>query len=682
MAQTGTTDGLQPSRFQPTQQPSRFAIKLPTWWQWLIIAIGLSIAVVAWFLITATAVRFSANAETADYTVSGGIVITSGPSLLMRPGVFRVEVNAEGYEPLIQRVNVLSQTDQEFTFELEQLPGIVTITGSPPGATIEQNGELLGEAPLTLSLPAGNTQLSVHAARYQSGIVEDEVIGRDIEQTIEYELRPDWADVTLPTSPSGAAVFIDDEPTVFRTPGPIELLAGERKLAVKSPGYERWTDILYVEAEEKISLPPVTLKLVGGTLVVQSEPTGANVRINREYVGTTPLEIDLRPHQNHSVEASLFGYHTVTRNVRLNTAQSTDLQLNLPEVLGEVAVTTQPENVEIWVNRELVGMSNTVLSLHATEHELELRKEGYAGFTKSITVQSDYRQELRVRLLTLEEARLEALEQAKETSEGQPMVLLQPSTITLGASRRQPGRRSNEVFRTVQLERLTYIGKHEITNAQFRRFASGHDSGEFESISLDKDDQPVVNVSWREAAQYCNWLSQKEGFEPFYILRPGDPPTFNANSLGYRLPTEAEWAWTARTQGNDKELLHFPWGDNLPPSDYHGNYADRAAQHYIGRIIFNFNDNHSVSAPIGTFERNYHGVYDMGGNVAEWTHNFYEIPTLNSTVTNLGPNEGEYHVIRGASWMHGTITELRLSFRDYAVDGRRDVGFRLARFAE
>ena len=166
------------------------------------------------------------------------------------------------------------------------------------------------------------------------------------------------------------------------------------------------------------------------------------------------------------------------------------------------------------------------------------------------------------------------------------------------------------------------------------------------------------------------------------MLRPGDPPKYNPNSLGYRLPTEAEWSWTARTTASADELLLFPWGDSLPPPNYHGNYADQAAQHIIGRIIFNYNDNHTVSSPTGTFDSNYHGLNDIGGNVAEWVHNFYVVPAVNETVENLGPETGEYHVIRGASWMHGTITDLRLSFRDYGTDGRRDVGFRIARFAE
>lgn len=682
MANFGSTDGLQPTRFQPTAKASGLPFPLPSWWQWLLIAIVLGVAIVAWFLLTATAVRFTTNADDPQIEISGGIAVPSGPSLLMRPGTFRVQLTADGYEPFTQRITVLNQADQEVVLELTALPGRVTVTGTPEGAQIMRDGEILGTAPLTLELPAGSVRLDVQADRYQKSVIDDEIIGHSVEQTLSFDLQPNWAEVTLRTTPSGAEVFIDDEPSDFTTPGPIQVLAGDRKISVKAPGYELWTDLLRVEAGQKIEFEPLELNLIGGTLYIETQPTGANIQVNHSYVGTSPLSVDLRPHRNHFIEASLFGYQTTGKELRLATGQAMRMVFVLPEVLGELAITTDPEGAEIWVNGELAGESNTVLSLHATDHDIELRKAGHASFTKSLTVQSEFRQELKVKLLTDDEARLAALEQARTTSEGQAMILLKPTPITMGASRRQPGRRSNEVFQTVDLNRLTYVSKNEVTNAEFRRFASGHDSGEFENMSLNKDEQPVVNVSWREAAQYCNWLSEKEDFEPFYILRTGDPPQFNPNSLGYRLPTEAEWAWAARTTVASAELLHFPWGENLPPPEYHGNYADRAAQHVIGRIIFNFNDNYTVSAPVETFDRNYHGLHDMGGNVSEWTHNFYEIPSVNATVPNLGPTEGEYHVIRGSSWMHGTITELRLSFRDYGIDGRPDVGFRLARYAE
>ena len=98
--------------------------------------------------------------------------------------------------------------------------------------------------------------------------------------------------------------------------------------------------------------------------------------------------------------------------------------------------------------------------------------------------------------------------------------------------------------------------------------------------------------------------------------------------------------------------------------------------------MFGYNDNHIVSAETGTFAPNAIGIYDLSGNVAEWVNDFYEIPGAEPTKDPLGPDTGEYRVIRGSSWMHGTISDLRLSFRDYGVDGREDVGFRIARFAE
>ena len=682
MAFDTATDGIQPTRFKPTEQASRLRFRVPPWWQWVLVVIALVIVVIAWLLLTATAVRFATNTENPSIEFSGGIVIPSGPSYLIRPGDIQVRVTAQGYEPLRTAVNVESQPDQLIELELTPLPGKVTITGSPIGAQVSSDVQTLGVAPLTIDLPAGEIRLAVRADRHQPAEILAEITGREVEQTIPYELRPNWADVTIPTIPSGAKVTIDDVETEFVTPGPFPVMAGERKLSVKSAGYERWTDILYVEPEQKIVLPDVELTLIGGTLYLESTPTSATVNINGEFVGTTPLDIDLRPNRNHRIETSLFGYHTAIRNVNLATAESRRIHVPLEEVTGNLAVTTQPEGAEIWVDGERAGTSNSVLTLHAKEHDIELRKSGYAGFSTQITIQSEFLQELKVRLLTDEEARLAALEQARGTSEGHEMVLLTPTAIRMGASRRNPGRRANEVFRTVELDRLFYVSKDEVTNAQFRRFASGHDSGEFENTTLNKDEQPVGNVSWLEAAQYCNWLSVKEGFEPFYVLRPGDPPKYNPNSLGYRLPTEAEWAWAARTRSSTDELLLFPWGGSLPPPNYHGNYADQAAQHLIGRTIFNYNDNHTVAAPVGTFEANYHGLNDMGGNVAEWVHNFYVVPSVDATVENLGPETGDYHVIRGASWMHGTITDLRLSFRDYGTDGRRDVGFRIARFAE
>jgi formylglycine-generating enzyme required for sulfatase activity len=193
----------------------------------------------------------------------------------------------------------------------------------------------------------------------------------------------------------------------------------------------------------------------------------------------------------------------------------------------------------------------------------------------------------------------------------------------------------------------------------------------------------VVRVTWEQAALYCNWLSAQENLPAFYTVTGDVVNGINPTSIGYRLPTEAEWDWAARVNGDPSSLLKFPWGAELPPPDNHGNYADISAANFLGRILVNYNDGYMGSAPVGSFAANTNGFYDMGGNVAEWVNDFYGTGAAASNAPELnpvGPSSGTYHVIRGSSWAHGTVTELRLSFRDYNNAERDDVGFRIARY--
>ena len=128
----------------------------------------------------------------------------------------------------------------------------------------------------------------------------------------------------------------------------------------------------------------------------------------------------------------------------------------------------------------------------------------------------------------------------------------------------------------------------------------------------------------------------------------------------------------------------FPWGDTFPPADSAGNYADNTSAYVTGRILSGYKDGHVVSAPVASYGASDRGLFDMGGNVAEWVHDVYAIPSANGSIETdpLGAQSGDNFVIRGASWSHSRIAELRLSYRDYGQAGRDDVGFRIARYAE
>ena len=242
----------------------------------------------------------------------------------------------------------------------------------------------------------------------------------------------------------------------------------------------------------------------------------------------------------------------------------------------------------------------------------------------------------------------------------------------MGASRREPGRRANETLHDVEITSSFYISTREVTLEEYRELASGHLTGAIAGASLEGDDRPVVRVTWQEAAEFCNWLSEKEGLPLSYEYRQGELRGVVPMNGGYRLPTEAEWVRVARYPEGGKGLK-YPWGDTLPIADGGGNYADRAAASLVPTARSDYDDGFSSSAPVGEFPPNPLGIHDLGGNVAEWVHDVYSIHPSSSTavVTDpFGPNEGELHTIRGSSWMDSSVSELRLSYRDYGSQPR------------
>jgi formylglycine-generating enzyme required for sulfatase activity len=129
--------------------------------------------------------------------------------------------------------------------------------------------------------------------------------------------------------------------------------------------------------------------------------------------------------------------------------------------------------------------------------------------------------------------------------------------------------------------------------------------------------------------------------------------------------------------------MKYPWGNTFPPPPKSGNFADISAKDLLANYLARYNDGYPATAPPGVFKPNGLGLYDLGGNVAEWCHDYYGIYPYSAQeiyVDPLGPKQGKHRVIKGASWKDGSISELRLSYRDYSQSKRQDVGFRISRY--
>ncbi|NNF51348.1 MAG: PEGA domain-containing protein [Gammaproteobacteria bacterium] len=650
----------------------------------LLIAAALALlAVVVAYVFTARAVRIDIGPTADSYAISGGLLnLKLGERHLLRPGTYVLRAEREGYKPLKQEFVVERSGNQTITFSLEKLPGLVSFVSEPVAdASVFVDGQRIGTTPLTdYELPPGTRRVSIEADRYRTFETDFEVQGENTRQVVETELEPAWALIAVSSEPEGAEIRIDGELRAS-TPAQIEILEGSRMLEVSLPGHKTVERSVQVAAGENQTLPTVALAKSDGRVALESEPTGANVTVAGVYRGQTPLALALPPGKNYEVQFTRAGFRKSVRNVTVRSGEGRTVAVKLEPEEGVINLSVSPRESRVFVDGKLVGKGAQTLTLTAVVHQLRVELEGFAPYSAEITPRPGFRQEVAVTLKTLEEARYDALPLTIRTAAGQSMNLVRPGSLRMGASRREPGRRANEVMRQVTLTRPFYIGTTEVSNEQFALFDSGHESGIVGRSTLNLVKAPVVKVSWEQAARFCNWLSLRDGLEPAYAERDGGLALKRPVGTGYRLPTEVEWVWAARGDSRSK----YPWGQTMPPPATAGNFADDTARPLVAKVIAGLNDGYAATAPVASFAANERGLYDFAGNVAEWVHDFYAVnpsPGGAPETDPVGPAEGDFHVLRGSSWKHSTITELRWSFRDYAAEPRNDVGFRIARYAD
>jgi len=216
----------------------------------------------------------------------------------------------------------------------------------------------------------------------------------------------------------------------------------------------------------------------------------------------------------------------------------------------------------------------------------------------------------------------------------------------------------------VTITKPFYLGKHEVTVEQFRRFIEttgyatdaekgtgfqgafgwNRDTKEFKMNSAyswrntgftQSDTHPVVNVSWNDAMEFCKWLSSKDG-------------------KSYRLPTEAEWEYACRAGATTR----YAHGDDPEGLVKVGNMADAAFETQFPELKgeIKADDGYAYTAPVGSFLPNRFGLYDMHGNVWEWGMDWYDPEYYAKSPTNdpEGTATGEERAYRGGGWFNCT----------------------------
>ena len=473
------------------------------------------------------------------------------------------------------------------------------------------------------------------------------------------------------------------------TPLVTEVMAGEHAIELSLQKYKTSSMQQEITAGTTLPLEDIVLTPADGELTVNSEPTAATISVAGVFYGTTPATLSLPSGQQHRVRLTKPGYQTIEEAVQLEPEESRQLAVTLPPEYGIVFVSTRPADASLMIDGKPSGEATRRLRLTTRPHALAFSKPGYVSQQVTVTPRSGVSKHIDVTLKTQSQERADrkaaSTPAIRSTAAGQRLLFIKAAgSFRMGASRREAGRRANESPRLVQLSRPFYLSEKEVTNAEYRRFQPAHQSGQAEGAPLDADTLPVVNISWEDAARYCNWLSKQDGLAPAYREANGKLQLVTPVTSGYRLPTEAEWAYVAR-QLDRQEAARYPWTGQYPPAQVVGNFADASIADTLASTVPGYNDGYRVAAPVGSFPVQPGGFYDLGGNVAEWINDYYAVyPAMAETLVTdpAGPENGDHHVVRDSSWRQGGIAELRLSYRDYSREPRPDLGFRIARYAE
>jgi len=356
--------------------------------------------------------------------------------------------------------------------------------------------------------------------------------------------------------------------------------------------------------------------------------------------------------------------------LRVKTANGTIDLVNLPK---DAEVSVDGEAVAVtWLG----GGKPAVVSVTPGKHKIMVKKDGIETSGDEVTVQAEGKEKFTVRFvpptkLTHEVPKVDGLESINN-SIGMTLKLIPAGEFFMGSPDDAiEAEKCEKPSHRVRISKPFCLGVCEVTQAQYES-VMGNNPSHFSANGGGKDRVagqstnkfPVENVSWLEAIQFSNKLSEKEGKKPFYEIDGKDIRVPNWNGQGYRLPTEAEWECACRE--NASPSTRFPFGDNVVELGEYGCFDGNSEQR---------------THPVSQKRPNGFGLYDMLGNVWEWCWDWHLREYYNQSPADdpTGPAWASNRVLRGGSWKN-VPRRCRSAYRHNDEPEARvdDLGFRLA----